>query len=218
MAVGAFDDAFTLRLTPYSGSSLTTEAYYAAAWFVLLESVCGLFFTALFTEDCRRSVLLRLYSLGMTRFRFMAGKYLYPFLYRLVTGILLLTGLSFVIPLSLSVSSMLCALAAFALMSLLFGSAALWLSGFSGWQGILLALAVAGLFFCGGLVPRNMLPAAIINVGRFLPSGAFMSLLSPLFGGKADTLSVLFCLPVTALLTLLAARRLRLLPVKGGEE
>lgn len=218
VAVSVFDEGMELSLTPYFGSTLTTEAYYALAWFVLLASVCGLFFTALYTEDRRRSVLLRLYSLDVTPGGFLQGKLLYPFLYRLGLAIAFLAGISRLLPLSFSAASLLEAMLALIMMSVIFGCAAVILGGQSGWQGILLALSVAGLFFNGGLVPRSMLPQSLLTLGRFTPSGAAMSLLAPLFGGKTDPLSDLCGLLYAGILFLLALHTLRQLPVKGGEE
>ena len=215
LALGIFDEGLTLELTPYAGSGLTTEAYYASAWLTLFLIVCGLFFTALFTADIRRPMLLRLRSLGVRPWAFALGKLLYPLSFRLVTAAALVALLSLILPVSLTAFSVLSAFAALVLMSLLYGGAALLLSGRSGWQGLLLFFALVGLFFNGGLVPKSMLPEALTAMGRFTPSGALMSLLSPLFGGQAGRSALPWVAGAALILWGLALLRIK--RAEGGE-
>ena len=91
------------------------------------------------------------------------------------------------------------------------------LSSRKGWAGLLMGIAAMGLFLCGGLVPRSMLPRTVAEIGRFTPSGAVLSCLKPLFGGRADWPSLLTGTAFAALLYVLAVRHLRSLPRKGEE-
>ena len=76
-----FDQAFSIydygmsrETAPYSGSGVSTEAYYAAAWISFFLLLSGLFFASLYTTDVKKSLLTRLYSLSLRPGHFLAGK------------------------------------------------------------------------------------------------------------------------------------------------
>lgn len=220
-----FDQAFSLyeegilrETAPYNGTGVSTQAYYAGAWLSFFLLLCGLFFSALYTEDVRKSMLTRLYSLSVTPSDFLRGKILYPLLFRLPILILLLAGLGLVFPLHLSFLSVLTALFALLIASAGISCASVALGGKKGWQGLLIGLCSVSLFLCGGLIPRSMLPGWVTQIGRFTPLGSVLSGLKPLWGGQADWLSLGTGLGLTLLLFALALRHLSQIPQKGEDE
>jgi len=68
--------------------------------------------------------------------------------------------------------------------------------------------AVLGLFLCGGLVPRQLLPGAVTFMGRFTPFGAAMALISPIFGAPPDIPGILCAMLYAALAAIFIRRRL----------
>lgn len=219
-----FDQAFSIydygmsrETAPYSGSGVSTEAYYAAAWISFFLLLSGLFFASLYTTDVKKSLLTRLYSLSLTPGQFLCGKLLYPFLFRLpvLAGLLLL--LQKYLPLKITLPALLSACLALLMSVCLISCAGVALSRRKGWQGLLMGLVSIGLFLCGGLIPRSMLPGWLTEIGRFTPFGAVLSGLKPLWGGALDWLSLLAGLLVTVLVLQAALRHLKTMPQKGEE-
>nr|MBQ6242326.1 ABC transporter permease [Lachnospiraceae bacterium] len=216
-AFSIYDDGILRETAPYSGTGLTTDAYYAAAWISFFLLLCGLFFPALYTKDTRKSVLTRLYSLSVTPGGYLSGKLLFPFLFRLPLTAAILAVLSRHFSLRFTPGALLWALLGVVMASALISFASVALGQKKGWQGLLMGIAAVCLFLCGGLIPRSMLPAWVTQIGRFTPLGAVLSAFKPLFGGKADVPSILAGLLLTAAAGFLAWRHLTLMPQKGDE-
>ena len=217
VALNLYDEGVKAELLPYDGTSLTTAAYYAVTWLSLFLLLCGLFFPRLYTADAQGPLVTRLFSCGIGPKAFLSGKLLWPFVFRLPLTVLLLFGLSRFLPLTLNIGSVVSALFGVILATAMVSLGACALSSRKGWAGLLMGVAALGLFFCGGLVPRSMLPRAVAQIGRFTPSGAVLSCLKPIFGGQADWPSLLAGTLFALLLYLLAVRHLNALPRKGEE-
>ncbi len=207
-ALSLFDEAFTVEIMPYDGTSLPLAGYYASAWLVLFFMLCGLFFTGLYLTDNKPAMLTRLYALGVTP----AGFYLAK-----CAGILF--GLSRFMPLTLSPLSLLLFLLGTAFISHFVSAVCVISADRSAGFGIVTALAAAGLFLMGGLVPRSMLGRTLVGIGHFTPSGLAASFFAPLFGGKADWLRAGLAVLLAAGLQFWTLRALSLRPIReGGDE
>ena len=220
-AVGLYDTGTTDVVMPYNGTGLSVEGYYAATWLALFFLVSGLFFSGLYTADDQRSLLTRLFSAGIRPADYLAGKFLYPLLFRLPLFVLLLLGLSRFLPLTITAGSLL-----FSLLGLLFASAMISFSAAAlasrrGWAGLLLGIAAVGLFLCGGLVPRSFLPGWLTARGGLAPLGSVAACLKPLFGASLPLSApwpVLTGLLYAALAFFLALRHLKSMPGKGEDQ
>ena len=218
-ALSLYDEAFTVEVTPYDGTSLPLAGYYAVAWLVLFFMLCGLFFMGLYLTDNKPAMLTRLYALGVRPSGFFRGKWLWPLAFRVVLGAGLLFGLSRFLPLTLSLYSLLMFLLGLAFISHFVSAVCVLTADRSAGFGIVTALAAAGLFLAGGLVPRSMLSRTLVGIGRFMPSGLVASFFAPLFGGKADWLCAGLAAVLAAVLHLWTLRVLALRPVwEGGDE
>ena len=204
-----------IEVVPYAGTGLSTVSWYALCWLTLLLAFTGLFFSSLYTTDLQKPVLMRLYASGIRPSSFMAGKYLWPFLFRLLLLIGVLAALSAFMPLSVTFLSVLSALLGLIFLTLMTSSAALLLSRNGGWIFAVLSLGAAGLLLTGGLIPRSMLPEFITVIGDLTPSGAAAALFAPLFGGRPGILPLLAALVYAVCLPLLAFRRLLTIPAGG---
>ena len=219
-AVGLYDEGTSDIVTPYNGTGLTTEGYYAVTWLGLFLVIAGLFFTGLYTADNSRSLLTRLFSMGIRPMEYMSGKVLYPLLFRLPLYVLLLYGLSRFLPLKFSAPGLAGALLALLIATCLISFSAVALASRKGWPGLLMGIAAICLFLCGGLVPRSFLPAWLSTAGDFTPLGAVCGCLHPLFGRQDPS-----CLWQSALIGFLyagaalfgAIRHLKRMPGKGEE-
>lgn len=219
-AVGLYDTGTQDTVLPYNGTGLSVEGYYAVTWLGLFLLVSGLFFTGLYTADNSRSLLTRLFSTGIRPADYLAGKVLYPLLFRLPLFVLLLFGLSRLVPLSLSAGTVLAALFGVLLSACLISFSAVALASRKGWAGLLIGIAAIGLFLCGGIVPRSFLPAWLTALGDYTPVGAVCSCLKPLFGSSLKSLawpSVLAGVFFAGLALFFALRHLKAMPGKGEE-
>ncbi len=216
-AFSIYDDGILREMAPYSGTGLTADAYYAAAWIGFFLLLCGLFFPALYTADTRKSMLIRLYSLSVTPAGYLSGKLLFPFLFRLPLIAAILAILSRSFSLRFTPGALLCALLGILTASLLTSFASVALGQKKGWQGLLMGIASVCLFLCGGLIPRSMLPDWVAQIGRFTPTGAVLGAFKPLFGGPADIPAILAGLLLTALAAFAAFRHITALPQKGED-
>ena len=75
--------------------------------------------------------------------------------------------------------------------------------------------SLGGLLLCGGLIPRQLLPDALLRLGTLTPFGAVQNLLLPIFGGEMDVFSLLAAAIYTALLLWLVKRRLLRIRIGG---
>ena len=95
----------------------------------------------------------------------------------------MLTAVRFFIPVTLTPLTLLGALCALVFSSFVGVGLCLILQRSNVGPCILCALAFAGLFLCGGLVPYDMLPETVTFWGRFTHMGTAATLLSPMLGG-----------------------------------
>ncbi|MGN1002310.1 MAG: ABC transporter permease [Oscillospiraceae bacterium] len=213
-ALGAGDEWFQTELTDYAGSSLTGAGFYASAWLALGLLLCSLFFHKLYTADLTRPMLCRLRAAGVRDRAFVCGKLLWPGLFRVLLLAAALPILSRFLDIELTAGTLLLTLAA-ALAASVLGAALCMGTGSGGaW---LAALAAGGLFLCGGIVPRPLLPGWLLRLGALTPFGAVQALLAPVFGGELDAGAALAGLVYGLLGLLWLFRRLSALRV-GGEE
>ena len=215
-ALSLFEEAFTVEVTAYDGTSLSAAAYYAVAWLVLFFLLSGLFFMGLYLTDNRADMLTRLYALGVTPQRFFLGKWLWPLLFHTVFGAGILLLLGRYLPLTATPLTLLSALAGLAAAALFVASTAVLAADGSAAFGIVAGVSAAGLFLMGGIVPRSMLSRPLLSLGRFSPSGLISAFFAPLFGGAADWLCMGLALCLCAALYLLTLRVLSLRPIRRG--
>ncbi len=212
-AVGAFDDYFTMRTLDYEDTGMSLMAHYGLCWLVLLLGLCVMFFRRLLTEDL--SLLPRLRACGVSDGAYMLYKILLPSLFRLV-----LIGLAawMLCRMDGSAPALWSALPAiFAALLVTVWESALVMSLGSSAGAVSALTNFAGLFLCGGLIPRSMLPSALLLLARLTPFGAVRGLLAPLLGGSLGFLECAAALVYAAAATLLIRRRLRLALVGGNE-
>lgn len=193
--MGAWDRYFHVTVTDYDGTWLSPAAWYGVGWLTLLLFLCSMFFTELYRRDLNRPMLCRLKAVGVSDGAFLTGKLVFPLLLRwlfLVPVLLLIPVFFEVSPHAGAVISALAAAAAAGIMG-----CALILCLPSG-HTVAAALSIAGLFLCGGIIPRQMLPDVLLTVGDLTPFGAVHSLLRPAFGGKASLLGWLLAAVYTA--------------------
>ncbi len=186
-ATGDTGRYFRVETVEYLDTAMTSEGYFALWWAVTVLFLCSLFFIPLFTADCTRPMLSRLAALGVRNVAFLRWKFLFAFLLRLfllAVGVFLLCRLG-IADMRAQDVGILAAVAAYitvigASLTLCFGNAVTANIMFS----------VAGLFLCGGLVPRQLLPAWLVRLGEMTPFGAAGNLLAPVFGGRWDPIGI----------------------------
>lgn len=212
-AMAANSAYFNVQVTNYADTAMSTAAYYIVCWSALLLMLSSLFFARLYTQDLNRPILCRLKSLGVGDGRFLTGKLLYPALFQAVilSAILLVTGS--IAPAAVGAVSLVCAL-----LSILLSAGACGVCMMLGHRGIPLVVvaALAGLFLCGGIVPRQMLPDALLTLGSLTPYGAVQGLLQPLLGGRVPAPSLFAGLIYLLMIPFASCARLRQVRT-GGE-
>ena len=80
---------------------------------------------------------------------------------------------------------------------------------------VLAAVSALGLLLCGGLVPRQTLPASLLLLGSVTPVGAVRNFFLPAFGGRMELLPVLAAAVYAAALTAAVTRRLTRIRIGG---
>lgn len=214
-ALNAQDNYFDIEVTDYAGTSMSGASFFALSWLTLALFLCAIFFAKLYTTDMTRPMLCRLKAAGVTDRAFLLGKVLYPALLRLLLLAAVLAVLSRFLDLELSALTLLSGLAGVLVLSLV--SAALCMGGKSP-AALVAIVSAAGLFLCGGIVPRQMMPQGLLAVGTLTPSGAVQALLAPLFGGELSLASAGAALAYALASLLWLRRRLSALRVGGEEE
>ena len=204
---------FDIQTTDYAGTHMDTAAYYLVCWLSLLVLLIPMLFSCLYTEDMKRPVLCRLRSLGVGDGAFLLGKYLLPFGFLAVLTAVALGAADSLVQLRLTPEATLAALLAAGLAAVLGGS--IMLSGENG-APVIAAVSLGGLLLCGGLIPRPLLPKALLSLGTLTPFGAVQNLLLPIFGGEASLLSLAAAAVYAVGLVLLVKRRL--LRIRTGGE
>ncbi len=204
-AISANKHYFDVEITAYWDTGMSTESYYGMCWLIMLLFLISVFFIPLFTTDMNRPFLNRLCSYNVGYGRFYGGKILLLFIFRALIVLALLTLVGTLGYVSLTLLSFLWALMSVAFVSLV-GAAATVCFG-DGITGNVI-LAVGGMFFCGGLVPRQMLPEALLRIGDLTPYGSAKAMLSPALGGNVDATALAFAAAYCLLAVLLLRRKL----------
>lgn len=213
-AMGAESAYFDMEVTDYAGSSMSSASYYAVSWLTLVLFLCSIFFTRLYTADLTRSMLCRLRAAGVRDRAFVWGKLLWPALFRLLLLVPAAALLSRFLPVTPGAGALLSCLAAVLAVSVTGAALGMGTGSGAAVNGI---AAAAGLFLCGGIVPRQMLPDGVLLLGSLTPFGGVQALLAPLFGGGLAPWPAAAALIHTLAGLLWISRRLSGLRV-GGEE
>lgn len=211
-ALAAESKYFDLQVTDYADTNMSTVAYYAMCWLTLLLLLTAMFFSRLYTEDFKKPTLCRLRSLGVTDGEFLLGKILYPFAFLLLLTVGILIGVAQFAQSDGSPVWVLMVPVA-VLLAAVVGGFTVMASG----NGVSLTAAVSilGLLLCGGVIPRQLLPQAVLTLGSITPYGAVLGLLTPVMGGKLELLPVLAGLVYAVLLPAVVCRRLAGIRIGG---
>jgi len=213
-AMGAFNRYFSFEVLDYSGSGVSMTAHYLICWSLMLLFLISLFFIPLVTEDSSRSVLSRLSAYGVTPVRFISGKFLVLTVFRtlLMGAALLIMGQSEEISLTVWAVPMILVVSAF--VTLIGICLILCMGDPISWT---LIQAAGGLFFCGGLVPRQLLPLWLTTVGDYTPFGAAKALAAPIFGGSLSVGGVIAAVIYVLAAMFLICRKFRRI-IEGGRQ
>ena len=195
-ALDAYDKTFTFEELPYSDTDISLADYYIACWMTLLLFVCGLFFPDLYTADCKGSLYARLRTKRIGMLSFLAGKLIYPFLFRCLIAVPLIF--------LYSAKAYFVAVLTSALITIITSCTALSLSKKGGWVVLILGVSSACLFMAGGMIPRTMLPEFMPKFVSFTPYGGALNLMIAVFGGSYSTFPVII-LSIYSAITLWAA-------------
>lgn len=183
-AISASKHYFDVEIMAYWDTGMSTETYYGMCWLIMLLFLISVFFIPLFTNDLNRPFLNRISSYNIGYGEFFGGKILLLFVFRsiIVAALLAIVGVLGIV--DLTALSILQALLAAAFISLI-GAAVTVCFGDGITSNVI--LAVVGMFFCGGLVPRQILPQTLLRIGDLTPYGAAKAILAPAVGGNIDT-------------------------------
>ncbi|MBQ8552179.1 MAG: ABC transporter permease [Clostridia bacterium] len=207
-ALAANDRYFILETLSYDGTGMTSESYYLLCWLLMLLFMLSLFFVPLFRQDCTQSMLARLRSCGVGGLRFMGGKLTLMLMLRVLIILAAVTALSFGFNQTLNTvmlipSSLLCA----AYITLL---CACLVMCFGDGITVTVIISIGGMFLCGGLVPRQLLPDTLLMFGEFTPLGAAKALLSPIFGAAWSPIGMVCAVGYSLIAILLISKYLRI--------
>lgn len=213
-AMDAEEAYFNIEVTDYAGTSMPSASYYAVSWLTLLLLLCAVFFPRLYTADLTRPMLCRLKAAGVKDRAFVLGKLLFPAFFRAVLLLPVLMALRRFLDMELSPAALLLCLAAVTAASVIGAAFGMCTGNGTACSAI---VAAAGLFLCGGIVPRQLLPDAVLGFGAVTPFGAVQALMSPAFGGELAIAPAAAALVYTLAGLLWILRRIAALRV-GGEE
>lgn len=170
-------------LLPYSDRAASLENHYILYYTVLLLTLLDMLFFDFVRRDNSRTLLCRLKSAGVGSGHILLAKVPFLLIAKAVLLLLVLVAVSFFTPVTVTFLSLLGALCALVFSGFIGVGLCLLLQRSNVGPCILCALAFAGLFLCGGLVPYDMLPETITFWGRFTHMGTAAALLSPMLGG-----------------------------------
>ena len=210
------ENAFAVEVLPYRESGVNLTAHYICCFTTFLLILCEILFFPYTARDLAPPMLRRIRSYGIARGTLLAEKAILPFCTRLL---LLAAALFFsarLTDLTLTPASLLSAVLGLLLLSLLLSALSALLSQSTLGISLLFALAVAGLFMSGGLLPSSVLPYALTKVSSFTPSGLAARLLAPLYGGRFDLAALGILTVYTAVMIYAALQQMRRICQKGG--
>lgn len=211
-------EAYTVEVVPTSSNGVDVATYYLICFTVFLLILCEVIFFPYTAGDCAYSMLRRIRSYRISNASIVIEKTILPFFIRTVLFSVILFFASSSFSVDFSFESILSALLAIALMSLLFSALSSLLSQTALGISIIFALSVAGLVLCGGLIPSSMLPYTVTKIGAFTPSGLCTGLFAPVFGGFAHNYDMPILTVVTVILIALASLYMRRICERGGGE
>jgi len=206
---------FVIETVDYHGTGMQTEAYFVLCWLLLLFFLLSLFFIPLFQCDLNRGILNRLFSYGVGPIRFMSSKLILMFLTRIALFAAFAVGLHLlkeaeldnplIVDIGLSALTVILAVAGIAFVT--FIGAALTMCFGDGITANVLS-AILGMFLCGGIVPRPLLPQLVLDIGRFTPFGAAKAFFEPLFGAGVDIAALIAAVLYAVLAVILIRNKL----------
>ena len=177
---------FPVEATDYNGTGLTVALRYLLLYFALFLELCTLGFRRLLCTDAEPRLAGRLGASGVSAGAFLAGKVLYPFLFRAAVtagffAVLSLTGVC-------SFSGIFLPLAAGLLTVSVTGCACMLLSRDGVAGSVLITVSgLAALVMGGGILPLSYLPVWLQTAGSLLPTGICLSGATALAGGASLT-------------------------------
>lgn len=204
-------------ILPYSTSAASLVGHYLLCYCVLLLMLIDMLFFDFIRREGDRTLLCRLRSMGIRGSHLLAAKL------PLVLGIkaLLLIGMLVSMHLMYGLTftfAGIVAIPAVVIFSSVCGvSLCALLRRSEVGPCLICALALAGLFLCGALVPYDMLPLSVTQWGAYTPLGIGVGMLSPLFGGTPSVVPYLLGAVLCAVLFFAACRHTARLCVKGGD-
>lgn len=184
---------------PYSDRAGSVEGHYILYYSVLLLTLLDMLFFDFVRRDNSRTLLTRLKSLGVGSAHILLGKLPFFLLAKGLVVAAVLGVMGLFVPVSLTPLTILGALCAVVFSSVSGVALCALLQRSNVGPCILCALAFAGLFLCGGLIPYDQLPEAVTACGQFTHVGVTAAMLSPILGGTVTVWHY-----VTALLFLAA--------------
>lgn len=201
----------------YSARAGSVEAHYILYYIVLLMALMDMLFFDFVRRESNRTLLCRLKSAGVGGEHILAAKL--PFLLltktALLAVVLVILGLIFGLKLTaFTIFSAVCFLIFISVCGV--GLCALFQGSDVG-PCILCAIAFAGLFLSGGLVPYDMMPETVTRWGVATPVGAGATLLSPMFGGTVSVWHYVICFFMAAACLVAGWWSMERLRVKGSE-
>ena len=208
-AAGANQKYFSEETVSYMSTTLNSDAYFALCWSVAVLFLCSLFFMPLFLSDCTHSLLSRLYPLGIGNAAFIRCKVILLWIFR---AVILAFAAIFLI------SNGVMAWGGCTAVCILAGTLYITLIGvcltlcFGNPVTAYIVFAASGLFMCGGIMPRQLLPDIVAKIGDCTPFGAAKAILMPAFGGMPDMMELILALVyagIAAAMIMLRLERIR---------
>ena len=203
---------FDIQITDYAGTKVDTAAYYVVCWITLLLMLVPMLFSGLYAGDLNRPMLCRLRGFGVSDGAFLLGKYLLPFGFLAVLGAAVLWAVKGLIPLELSLGAAALGVLGAALAAILGGSI---MMGSKNGGPVVVGVCIGGLLLCGGLIPRQLLPKAMLDIGALTPFGAVQNLLLPVFGGEVSWPALAAAAVYAVMLLWIVKRRLLRIRIGG---
>ncbi len=206
---------FRTEIEDSGWDGLDLTKHYILCWFVLILFLSAVSFIPLYRGDASSSLVRRMASLGVGLKDFLCWKLVFTTGWRLL---LIFGGMSALCFAGLGLSFggrtvlgciflALYLAAAGACLSMCFGSGV----------AAVCFLAGGGLIFCGGIIPRPLLPRWLMKIGDLTPFGAARGLLLPTFsdtvGWGTVLLPALFWIAAAVLLLVIRWKNL----VRGEE-
>jgi len=213
-ALSAGSEYFKIQITDYADTHMSLMGYYIVSWLTFLVLLIPMLFAGLYTRDLHKPILCRLRGLGVTDSMFLLGKFLFPFVFMAVFTAGALAAVSAVTQVHVTLTAVLWAVLGVFTAAVCGGCMMLVVS-----RGVPLVAAVctAGLLLCGGLIPRPLLPKAVLQLGALTPFGAVQNCFLPIFGGKVQVLPLAAAAGYGVVLLWLVKRRLLRIRIGGDE-